>query len=49
MSEVDDGRVCLTSSMMGQIVPLKKQVYDEFSLLSRGELLTLLSGACILS
>lgn len=34
---------------MGQIVPLKKQGYDEFSLLSREELLTLLSGACMLS
>lgn len=35
--------------MIGRIVPLKKQLCDKFSLLSREELLTLLSGTCILS
>jgi len=42
VSEVDDDRDCLTSFIMGQIKPLKKQLYDTLSLL------TLLSGTWVL-
>lgn len=46
VSEVDNYIVC-NLLYDGQIMALKKQPYDKFSLLSGEELLTLLSGSCI--